>query len=354
MSVNGENVWTTLQQAGLVQGSAPESDKPDSPWYVKLLLAVSGWLATIFLLGFLGAVLGFIIDITITSILFGGIMIGGAFALLRMPKNEFFEHVALAVSFAGQVLVLHDLFDLTQYSITWFILFASQLALAVVMPNFVHRVLCSVLCAYCLFILLASFSVPYMAGSIVMLAAAWLWLHEFSYPKHMRKQQAIGYGLILALIIVKGIALYRFRIIYWYTVNFDMHSWVQPWMGEVLAGAVMLYVVWQILKRLGHCFSDPTTITALIVTVILSVVSMEARGITVGILILILGFAGSNRVLMGLGIASLLFFISSYYYLLEATLLHKSKTLLIMGLVLIGARWLIMRITSTGRQVRHG
>lgn len=69
---------------------------------------------------------------------------------------------------------------------------------------------------------------------------------------------------------------------------------------------------------------------------------------------MLLGFASSNRVLLGLGVTSLLFYISSYYYTLEATLLVKSRTLLIVGLLLLAARWLMTRVIAPASEARHG
>lgn len=355
MSRQTEQMWTTLLQAGLVQGTAPETGKLESPWYVKALLAFSGWLAALFLLGFIGAGLYFIIQNSGASFITGSVMIGGAFAILRMPKNEFFEHLALAMSLAGQVLVMSAIFDITKRNdeMAWVLVALLQVSLAVVMPNFVHRVLSSFIAAFAFSMALASMGAPYVFSGVVMFLAAWLWLNEFRYPQHMRKIRAIGYGLVLSLIQLKGTSLFGLGIMGWIFGRNQSESWVQPWMGEVLAGAVALYVVWQLLQRWGQAISGRLAITALLGTLLLCAVSMEARGITVGMVIMLLGFAGGNRVLLGLGIVSLLFYLSSYYYLLDATLLVKAQTLLIVGLVLLAVRWLMLRIMPGGKEAKH-
>ncbi len=115
----------------------------------------------------------------------------------------------------------------------------------------------------------------------------------------------------------------------------------------------MIYVVWRLLQRLNHRLPEPLAITALVCTVILSAVSIEAPGITAGMMILLLGFAGSNRVLMGLGIVSLLFYISSYYYLLDATLLDKARTLLVTGVVLLLVRWVMLNMIHRHKGATH-
>ncbi len=354
MSGSREDVWAGLLHSGIVQGAAPESETLESPWYIKLLLAISGWLAALFLLGFLGVGFELIFRNSIASLIIGGILIGVAFALLRVPKNEFYEHVALAVSLAGQALVVWAIFENSKHETSWLLTSIFQLALVLVMPNFIHRVFSSFFAAICFSAALSLFGIPYIAGSVIMYVAAWLWLYEFNYPKHMQRQRAIGYGLVLALIQIKGTALYHYNLIGWFGDKPGAHLLGYPWMGELLAGAVTLYVVWQILRRLRHGLSEPITIAALLGAALLAAVSMQAHGVTVGMLILVLGFAGSNRVLMGLGIISLLFYISSYYYLLHATLLEKSQTLLIIGLVLFAARWLLLHLAPEGRGVQHG
>ena len=65
-------------------------------------------------------------------------------------------------------------------------------------------------------------------------------------------------------------------------------------------------------------------------------------------MIVVLGFANGNRVLTGLGIAALLFYVFAYYYLLQETLLFKSGVLLATGFVLLVARW-IMHVVSKER-----
>ena len=355
MSQPSQSIWTTLQQAGLVQGHAPRPQPQESPWFVKVLLAFSGWLASLFLLGFLGTGFHDLLRHTAASAMTGSVMIAVAYFILRFPRNEFFEHVALAVSLAGQALITWSLFHgLKDDKLAWTLLALLQVGLAVVMPNFVHRVFSAFIAAYSFSMSLTQFGAPYIFSSVVMFVVAWLWLHEFNVAKHIRKIQAIGYGAVLGLIQLKGFDLFGIHHFSWRMGRINPELWVRPWTAEVLGGVVMVYVVWQLLQRMGHRLSDPIAITALVGTVILSAVSVEAPGITVGMIILLLGFAGSNRVLMGLGIVSLLFYIASFYYLLDATLLAKAGTLLVTGLVLLLARWLLLNVIQRQKETTHG
>jgi len=357
MSRQREQTWTRLLRAGLVQGAAPEAAKPESPWYVKVLLAFSGWLAAVFLLGFIGVGFQFILKSTTASLATGGLMIAGAFVILRIPRNEFFEHLALAVSLAGQALIVFAIFEFwpRNEDIAWLLVALLQASLAIVMPSFVHRAFSSFVAACACYMALFSMRTPpYFLNGVFLFVAAWLWLNEFRYPRHMARIRAIGYGLVLALIPIEGSALFGPGSLGLQLVRSQQELWVQPWMAELLAGAVMFYVVWQLLRRVGLRLPHPVAITALLGTALLSVASMEAHGMTVGMVIMLLGFAGGNRVLLGLGIVSLIFYISSYYYLLDATLLSKAQTLLIVGLVLLAVRWLMLRIMPGDREALHG
>jgi uncharacterized membrane protein len=356
MSRPGEPLWETLLEAGLVQGEAPATDTIESPWYVKAILAFSGWLAAMFLLGFVGVGFRFIMESGFASLITGGVMMGAAYAVLRIPKNEFFEHLALAMSIAGQALAVWAFYEIfeTHGALLWALVALLEVLLAVVMPNYVHRVLSSYAAAISFAMTLASVRVPYLAEGLVTLLTAWIWLNEFRYPHHMRRMRAVGYGLVIALIQLTGTLLFGQNTLRWLAGTSDVGEWVPPWVGEILAGAVMLYVVWRLLQRLGMRLAEPFAMTTLLSTMLFCSVSLEARGITVGMTIILLGFAGGNRILLGLGIASLLFYISSYYYLLETTLLFKSGTLLVVGVVLLAARWLMLRVASRPKEVSDG
>lgn len=347
MTRQEEQLWPTLLKAGLVRGTPPEDPgNPESPWYVKVLLAFSGWLAALFLLGFIGVGFEFVFRNSTAAVITGGVMIGGAFAMLRIPKNEFVEHLALAGSLAGQALVVYAIFKISRHNgkIAWLLVALLQAPLAVIMPSFVHRVFSSFVAAIAFSMALTIMGWSFVASGVVMLLAALCWLNEFRYPQHMRKTRAIGYGQVLALIELKGTALFGYGAMGWRFSPNQSALWAKPWIGEVFISVVTLYIVWHLLQRYNQPFSGRLSITALLAALLVCVVSMEVQGITVGMVIMLLGFSAANRVLLGLGIASLLFYLSSYYYLLDATLLKKSQTLLIVGLALLIVRWLMLRI----------
>jgi uncharacterized membrane protein len=350
MSGRNEQVWAMLIEAGAARGAAPETES-ESPWYVKVLLAFSGWLAALFLLGFIGVGWEFVFDNSATACVIGGLMIGGAFALLRVRKNEFLEHLALAVSLAGQALVVFAIVEASDGNerVIWVLLAVLQVILAVVMPNFVHRVFSSFVAAIALGMTLVSWGWPQLVGGAVLFLAAACWLNEFRHPHWMERVRSIGYGLVLALVLLKGTALFGYGLIGWHVRNPPVIP-AGPWVGEVLIGLVVIYVAGALLHRHGRRISERISIMVLSGTILLCAVSMKVQGISIGVVVLLLGFAGSNRVLQGLGVVSLLFYISTYYYRLDVTLLTKSLHLLVVGLVLLFLRWLMSIVVPMAKE----
>jgi uncharacterized membrane protein len=100
-----------------------------------------------------------------------------------------------------------------------------------------------------------------------------------------------------------------------------------------------------LLKRTAWALREPRTVVALIAgAAVIGAASIKAPGIAGGLTIAVLGFANGNRMLVGLGVAALLLYVSSYYYLLDATLLLKSGVLVATGVALLAARWLVLNV----------
>lgn len=348
-------LWQQLNDSGLVSDSMPDNGEIETPWYIGALMAFLGWLAAMFLLGFLGLGVFQVFESPVASLLVGGIMIGGAYFLLRKKQTAFFDYFSLAISLAGQVLVLWGLLETSSNADTaffWIVMMIIQITLAVIMAGTVHRVFSAYFACIALMAILILSGAQHLATSIILLCLVWLWLNEFRYPRYMSKIRSMGYGLVIALINIKGSMLIPFSGGLWWGRGPQPDLWIQPWAGQLFSGVVFLYLVW----RLVHHHLQPGSIShgkqpavrtlaiALLAAALIAGASLEAPGIIIGISILLLGFHGGNRVLIGLGCVSLLFYVSAYYYLLDNTLLIKSVSMLALGLVLIVSRFCLGKL----------
>lgn len=343
-------IWDLLVEHDIVQGDEPEKEIAGSPWYVKALLAFSGWLAAIFFLGFIGIAFQVVFNESLLASVIGTLLLVAAFLLLRMPNNEFVEHLGLATSMAGQVLIIFAIFDMSNdhKMAAWLLVTLMEISLVVLMPNFVHSVISVLVAAVAWSMTLVEMHIPYATGAFLLFGFAFCWINEFRFPQLIKKIRAIGYGLVIALIALKG-GDGSFGSL----ISNKEANVAQAWIGDLMIGVVTLYVVWRILQHYGQPLQGRLSIAALLATLLICALSMNVQGITVGVVIICCGFFCANRVLLGLGVVSLLFYISSYYYLLESTLLEKSISLLGVGLVLLMVRWFISKMLPAESEVIH-
>ena len=343
----------SLAQAKLLNSSdaSLQETEIDSPWYIKVMLAFSGWLAAIFILGFFFSLFSRLYDNTLFLIIIGGGLIAAAYFIFKNKKaNEFLEHLGLASSLAGQSLLSVAISD-ENIAFLWFMMALINFTLALFMPNFVHRIFSTFFAVVSLAIAILVFtedtSLIALFGILVMLLTAVVWLNEFRFPKQIEKLRAFGYGLVLATIITKA-TNHFFHRNSWDNIgafkNFYQSLWFQPWMEQVILSAITLYVVWKLLQKVHPKPSQIATILAFVGVLIITALSFQAQGLLTGIMIILLGFSASNRVLLGLGTTVLLYFIANYYYSLQNTLLDKSIILFVLGITLLAGRFIMLKL----------
>lgn len=335
-----------LRHVGITLAERPDQGQPDVPWFVKVLLAVSGWLAALMIVGFVGLAMTTVIDSGAASLALGGVLLAVAYGLLRVSGNDFIEHLALAISLAGQLLIAWALIAVLRLDDIgmWWLLTLLQSCLALLMPSRVHRVFSTFAASLAGYFALATMGLPYLLNGLVLVGLVWVWLNELRWLKHMRTMQAWGYGLVLGLIAMQLMAQLGHP---WDggagSLYPRQNTWLSAWSGELLATSALLLLTRQLLNRSARRVPRSVQLTAYASALLLLPLSLFAFGLTQGALIVVLGFAIANQLLLGLGVISLLFSITAYYYLLDATLLTKALTLLLLGGMLLILRWWLRR-----------
>lgn len=342
-------LWTRLRESALVEGDAPPPDPHEAPWFVRAMLGIAGWLGALFLLGFVGAIFSSVWENSTVAILAGSALCAAMVALFRLfPRGGFIAQFGLAVSLAGQILILVGLADidsLERSSISWIALWMAlvQSILFFLIPNFVHRVWTAWTGTFALAVALDGFGLDPFSPALAALALAWLWLEELDHPLQGSMLRAAGYGLTLTTLIT-AFAQGHFGL---GGLLLDDKSpfggWLAVRIGGLLTGMVLVWTVARLLRREGVAWDSGAGRVGLGSAAVVAIASLEAPGIAPPIVVLILGFANGNRPLTGLGIVSLLAYLSYYYYSLEATLLQKSALLIALGVALLLARLALHR-----------
>lgn len=325
---------TRLSQAGIPLSEHDSKVSPEVPWFVRLLQAFSGWLAAFFLLGFVALAAMPVMDSAAASMGLGLIMIATAFALLSAARHDVLEHLALAVSLVGQLLVAWAWVMTWDASASlWWPLLVLQVVLALVMPSYMHRTFSACAASLALYMALAMIALEQSTSWLVLLALTLLWLNEFRWPGRIRNVQAWGYGLLVGLLILQGVAHSGQPL--W--IQFEDHrvgtwGWLVPWLNTVLSALTLALLLHRVFK------TQPRHWSAFAGAVALLLVSLYVPMVVQGVVVLLLGFAIGHRLLFGLGVLSLLVGTGSYYYWLDTTLLIKALTLLVIGVLLLVLR----------------
>lgn len=348
-------LWEQLKQAQLVEGEMPAETAGATPWYIRAMLGVAGWIGALFLMGFVGVGFAFVMKSALAALAFGIVACGIAIVLFRArPDNDFLNQFAFAVSLAGQGLILMGLgefFGREAVGIA-LMLAAMQAALFLLVPNFLHRVWSAAIGAGALLFALNNLGLIAFTQALILAAFSWAWLGEFRFPRRNAEFRALGYGLALVLIFYLLMASGPGSATFWgYHGNTTaLGGELGARIGAALVGVVTVAVVWKLLNRHGLEFAKGAGLAALAGALIVGLVSINAPGIGATIVILLVGFANGNRVLAGLGIVGLLAYLSYYYYALQLTLLEKSMLLTCTGVALIALRLALMRTWRVDRE----
>lgn len=356
-SITRESIWRQLRASGMVEGDLPAPGEARSPWFVRVMLGFAGWIGAWFLLGFVAVGLVAVVKSPTASWLVGAGACAAVAMLFRANRNgDFTSQFGLAVSLAGQALMVYGLTEWVGRSFTAIALgvAAQQALLFLLLPNFVHRVWAAWTGAYAMSFAMADLGLQAFAPAAVTGAFIVVWLREFDYPAKGELLRAGGYGLALAAVqtaVMHGGLWYGWLATMGGRV--PSGSVALAWAGAVAAGVVLVAAVLLLLRREQLAADSGPGKVALAAAVILALASLKAPGVGPAAAIMVVGYANGNRVLVGLGTAALIGYLSHYYYALHATLLEKSVLMACAGIGLLAARLALHRWWPVKEEVNH-
>ncbi len=291
----------------------------DRPWYIGLLLGVSGWFAGLFMLGFVALL--FRPDTAPEAAIAGVILLAAAWGLFEADRDgAFVTQLALALSIAGQCLML---FAMNEHAPGPGPIAASalvlQLLLALVMPNALHRTLstCFATIAWALTVRFALFGEPAL--------------------RHGDREIAASLGQSLAGWAVAwlpvGAAL---RVSIRHEATWMARGWqrvLRPALAGLIVGLAFATLASQPFESFRGFGSGPAPRDWLALWPLLSALA-ALGGIAAA-------FALRSRALRGACALAVLLHVAHFYYELGASLLLKSLLMLAMGgAMLLAARGL--------------
>ena len=313
----------------------------ESPWYVKIFMGFCGWLSALFVLGFFGLSLFQIWGNEFALYATGLIFVSSAYFILKQSESEFITHLGLAISFAGQFFIAAGIFETVGdiSSEVWAVITLVSCFLAYVMPSYLHRFMSAYFATITLALWLAEIGLASFYSGILLFFVAFMWLNEYTFSSRVKHIQAVAYGTTFGLLQFKTSILF----IGSGTWEYKALSNIPPWLDEGLNLLVLYYILFELIKKRGlptlkasNSFTSSkvfqTRTLSAFILLLISFATFFANGIALGFSIVLLAYSAQNKALFVMGIIACIVNLSSYYYLLETTLLNKSFILCALGL----------------------
>ena len=349
-------LWQRLAKNDLVKGEEPLLAEDGGPWYVRAMLGIAGWIGALFMLGALFSGFAMLFDSALAAGVLGLVACIVSVVIYRSLKNnDFMAQFGFAISLAGQGLLIFSMLQglqlfeggeefIGQIRLLAFTLVVLQAILFLMIPNFLHRIWSGVIGLGALTFLMIQFGLYPLTLAILLAAVAIFWLQEFSWAKYSSMVQALGYSFVFvcfAHLVTENQVLGMSR--FWQEA-FGVAPLGGAWgytVAALLLGVVLVAVVFVLLKRAGIKPISDMGLPALLLALLMALVGIRAPGISIALVFVLIGYAHGNRVLTGIGLVTLVVFLSQFYYQLNLTLLQKSLVLFFSGIALLLLRQLM-------------
>ena len=348
MSLHG--ILNRLQAENLLEPDDTPGNHLDilttqQPWYVRAMVGLGAWLASLLLIGFVAS---FSLVMDGGYAIVGTVLIIGAILVRRRSDNDFLVQCTLACSLAGQALCAYGVAQALghdRHEIFLGLTLAVSALLFFVYPDRIHRVI-----MVCL-----------AAGSFTGLLYAWEWnaLIPVLGPSFAgalillyghRPQLVAGPYAALSRPLMNGLMLSAFAVVLISTIyvlpelGLETRLYPRPWISTILFGALLFYAAAPMVRSLAHPGHASAGAILYGLMVLIVACSWAAPGLLLGLIVTILGATQTNRTYIGAGLVFCVIFLATYFYGIEISMPAKSLTLVSAGTVLLVSRWIILRL----------
>ena len=351
----------TIDAVAVEVENNPTHSTISTPWYIQLLLTLSGLFSGGLITGFLMVVFGNTLRDTLMKLILSGLLLLVSFVLFNLglfkPQNPhtlhkpytFSDGLAFALSLSAQVFLavaLVEQFEATVTVISTFMLL--QLILLIVFKDTLHRFFSAFIALGCLVWLLSYFQLPELSAPLLALIASVVSLPNSKVrtaaqasdtPNSYTLFRPLNYAstLVLLMVSVVFIVAENSQSVFGIAGDFVYNYFL----SQGLLIAVCLYVAHIILSQYSLKLTSKIGRLIALAVIGLGVVSIYISGVLATSLVIVLAIANANKTLLALGISALVGYIFWYYYQLDTSLLQKSGSLLAVSLVLFAIYKLI-------------
>jgi hypothetical protein len=259
-----------------------------------------------------------------------------AFVLYQAAReSEALQQFALACSMAGQVALAigcSDWFSWRDASLAGFVLML-QLALTAIMNNPLHRFLSACFAVIAAYWWLVQLHAMPLGGVLLAAGVTLLWLTEPGWvaARQARLWRPVAYALVLGLLF--------WHAMYSLDWDFGWRAQERP-LGMPTWSASLAYLVCLVTATgvLARRHAPQARLRWMAAALCVAAAAWLAPGLMAALLVLLLGQAAGNRILVGLALLAAVWYLGAYYYQMHISLLQKSWVLMGSGAALLGLR----------------
>lgn len=351
----------TIDAVAVEVKDTPTHSTVRTPWYIQLLLTLSGLFSGGLITGFLMVIFGNTLRDTLMKLILSGLLLLVSFVLFNLglfkrqnphtlhKPYTFSDGLAFALSLSAQVFLavaLVEQFETTVTVISTFMLL--QLILLIVFKDTLHRFFSAFIALGCLVWLLSYFQLPELSAPLLALIASVVSLPNSKVRTAAQASDTPNrYTLFRPLNYASTIVLLMVSVVFIVAENSQSIVGIAGdfvynyFLSQGLLIAVCLYVAHIILNQYSLKLTSKIGRLIALAVIGLGVVSIYISGVLATSLVIVLAIANANKTLLALGISALVGYIFWYYYQLDTSLLQKSGSLLAVSLVLFAIYKLI-------------
>jgi uncharacterized membrane protein len=347
-------LWQTLLNKDLVNSDTAPESLLASPWYMIAAQMLGGWVASLFLLGFVMLFVSSTSDITESFIGFGGVLTLGCLAYYRLGQNrqEFILQMIFAFSLCGQIMLLFGTFESLESSndtliaVIFFITFAIHW---IAIPHKANQFIAALAMIPSLLAILVINHLSLLILPLLVLSLVIIWTQLYRWPQHYQRIRMLGYAVAVSLLLVNFMLSEVSDTMELPNVLMALSSSLSDYLAIVISLLSALWLINQIYNQL-HSASNADSnqvikvrprnkLMVILAAILIGLLSLVMSGLSAALLMLLLGYFYNERKLVVISVCALLAFIGMYYYSLHIDLFDKSLWLMTSGIMLLLLRF---------------
>jgi hypothetical protein len=304
----------------------------NNPMYIRILLGIGAWFATVFVLLAFG--ISGLFDDSTATIVCGILFLTAAIIIARINKNTFLNQLSLALAFSGNALILIRVAEIFLWHEISTVLLIHAAICVVIYPLYANSIY--------------RFFAPTV---LVILATWWIVKEEVFVLIHMLIAAEMLLSAILLLwrkrpslltpLVYSAAIMLPATLLFMNLTQMDIWrtDFNEPlWPSSLLLTVGLIYLYFHLAGG-SRRLCEPWMILAIGSTALLG--TFTTPGIIVAIGLLVMGRVFGDRILTMLSYLFLLCFLVFFYYALNVDLAYKSFVVAGSGVLLLVVRWIL-------------